>query len=291
MHISPQDFRDVQQLIRSLCGLVLTDDKTYLVRTRLESVVQSHKCVSFTEYLNRLQLFNSTQMRDELVEALTTGETLFNRDRHPFEEFRKRILPELAETIRRRRESNYPIPLARIWSAGCSTGQEPYSIAMSIRDVFGGTMFPGIGPEHFPILATDVSARSLTVAKKGRYLERDLDRGITVEQRNRYFVQHNEYWTIRDELRHSIDFRRLNFIDPVENLGPFEVIFCRNVLIYFDEPTRQRLSSQFHRQLSVGGILILGAAESLYGLNTPFQTEQIGNTHVYRKTEDSPQGQ
>lgn len=283
MEISSQDFRDVQSLVRSLCGLVLTDDKTYLVRTRLEMVVQAHGCATFSEYLGRLQQINATQMRDELVEALTTGETSFNRDTHPFTELRRQILPDLADTIRRRRESNYPMPVARIWSAGCGTGQEPYSIAMAVHDFIGGNPAKQLRPDHFPILATDVSGRSLNVAREGRYLQRDLDRGVTNEQRNRFFHPQGEFWVVNDDVRNSIEFRQLNFIDPISNFGPFEIIFCRNVMIYFDATTRERLSNQFHRLLSAGGLLIVGAAESLYGLNTPFESELIGQTFAYRK--------
>ena len=134
MLIAPHEFKEVQTLVRSLCGLVLTDDKTYLLRARLEAVVKAHGCAHFAEYLDRLRLRSEGLMRDELVEALTTGETSFNRDTHPFEEFRRQILPALAETVRRRREERYPVPLARIWSAGCSTGQEPYSLAMAIHE-------------------------------------------------------------------------------------------------------------------------------------------------------------
>jgi len=286
MDVSPRDFRDIQTLVRSLCGLVLTDDKTYLVRTRLESVVQAHGFATFSEYLGRLQEFSANLMRDELVEALTTGETSFNRDTHPFEEFRRRILPGLADTIRRRREALYPVPLARLWSAGCSTGQEPYSIAMAIQDFVTANPAIGVRTEHFPILATDVSAKSLNLARQGRYPEREIDRGLDREQRFRYLNQQGNFWTVKDEIRRLIDFRRLNFIDRVANLGPFEVIFCRNVMIYFDVPTRQRLCDQFHQLLAPGGILILGAAESLYGLNTGFLSEQIGGTVVHRKTSE-----
>jgi len=283
MDVLPQDFRDVQSLVRSLCGLVLTDDKTYLVRTRLESVVHAHGFATFSEYLGRLQQFSATEMRDELVEALTTGETSFNRDSHPFDEFRRRILPALADVIRRRRTSNHPNSVARIWSAGCSTGQEPYSIAMAVQDFVANDSTQDLRLEHFPILATDVSARSLNAAKLGHYYERDLDRGITSDLKRRFFQEQGDVRTVNDSLRRQIDFRQLNLIDPVNNIGPFEVIFCRNVLIYFDQPTRQRLCNQFHSLLPARGLLILGAAESLYGLQTTFESEQIGNTFVYRK--------
>lgn len=283
MNVSVQEFRDVQALVRSLCGLVLTDDKTYLVRTRLESVVQAHGCRTFAEYLGRLQQTHARLMRDELVEALTTGETSFNRDTHPFDEFRRLILPTLADTIRRRREARDPAPVVRIWSAGCSTGQEPYSLAMAICDYIAANPALALRPEHFQILATDVSAKSLSIAKEGRYTERDLDRGLSPGQRSRYFRQQGQFWTANDELKRLIDYRQLNFIDRVSNLGSFEVIFCRNVLIYFDTPTRQRLCDQFHQLLTPGGLLILGSAEGLYGLNTPLLSKQIGSTMGYYK--------
>lgn len=287
MQVSPQEFRDIQTLVRGLCGLVLTDDKTYLVRTRLEAIVRAHGCATFGEYLGRLQQLHLTVMRDELVEALTTGETSFNRDGHPFSEFRRNILPALAETIRQRRAAGFPKPLARIWSAGCSTGQEPYSLAMAVTDYLIANPKVALRPDQFPILATDVSNRSLTVAREGRFLERDLDRGLPDDWRRRHFRQQGDLWVASDSLRQMIDFRRLNFIDRLPVLGPFEVIFCRNVLIYFDLPTRQRLCDQFHTQLAPGGLLILGAAESLYGISTLLLPEQLGATTVYRKPRET----
>ncbi len=283
MEISAQEFRDVQKLVRSLCGLVLTDEKTYLVRMRLEPVVKAHGCANFSAYLGQLQQTNAVLMRDELVEALTTGETSFNRDVHPFDAFRRIILPALAETICYRREHQYPVPVARLWSAGCSTGQEPYSLAMAIQDFVAANPALRLRPDRFPILATDVSMASLNIAKEGRYFERDLDRGLKPELRNRYFQQEGDQFTANAELRKSIEFRRLNFIDRVGTIGPFDVIFCRNVMIYFDTATRQRLCDQFYQLLAPDGLLVLGAAESLYGLITSFESEQIGNTMAYRK--------
>lgn len=283
MLISPQEFRDIQALVRSLCGLVLTDDKTYLVQARLEPVVAAHGFVNFSDYLGRVQQLSANLLRDELVEALTTGETSFNRDGHLFEEFRRRILPAMAETIRQRRDARFPVPTARIWSAGCSTGQEPYSLAMIVHDFLGGNPGLNLRPEHFPILATDVSNRSLATARAGRYPGYLLDRGLPPDMRSRYFRRDGDDWIATEALRRSIDFRRLNLMDSLFNPGPFEVIFCRNVLIYFDPPTRQRLCNQFQQLLSPGGLLILGAAESLFGLSTTLNSERIGATTVYRK--------
>lgn len=286
MDVSPQEFREVQKLVRSLCGLVLTDDKIYLVQSRLEPVVRNHRLRSFAEYLTRVVHFRAVKMRDELVEALTTGETSFNRDVHPFEALRGQILPELAAKIRHRRATNYPVPLSRIWSAGCSTGQEPYSIAMAVHDYVASDSTNAVNAKSFPILATDISSRNLNIARMGRYTERELDRGVTTAQKPRFFHRINEGWEVNDSLRNLIEFRRLNFMDPVDQMGPFDMIFCRNVLIYFDDMSRQRLCDLFHGLLSDGGMLILGAAENLYGLKTAFESEPIGGTFVYRKRDD-----
>ncbi len=287
MEVSPQEFRDVQTLVRALCGLVLTDDKAYLVNTRLEQVVAAHGFKHFSDYLGRVQQLDSNLMRDELVEALTTGETSFNRDGHPFDEFRRRILPVLAEKIRQQQAARAPLPLARLWSAGCSTGQEPYSLAMAVYEFLSGNPALKLRPEHFPIFATDVSNKSLNTAREGRYPAHVLDRGLPPELKLRYFRQQGDQWTANDDLRRIIDFRQLNFLNRLTHLGPFEVIFCRNVLIYFDPPTRQRLCDQFYQLLATDGLLILGAAESLYGIDTQFTSEQIGTTTVYRRDRQS----
>jgi len=283
MEISAQQFREVQILMRDLCGLALGDDKTYLVRARLEHIVAAHGGGSFTEYLSRIQQKTALSMRDELVEALTTGETSFFRDGHPFEEFRRRILPVLAKTIRERRASGYPLPQARIWSAGCSTGQEPYSVAMAVHEFILGNRALDLRGENFPILATDVSRKSLAMARKGSFPNHMLDRGLSAEQRNRYFSQTENSGIASEELRRLIEFRQLNLIDRLNVVGQFEVIFCRNVLIYFDAGIRQQICQQFYDLLTPGGLLIVGAAESLYRLDTRFVPEQLGPTSVYRK--------
>ena len=287
MEISPQEFRDVQILVRSLCGLVLSDDKAYLVRTRLEPVVRARGFQHFGDYLGCVQQVDAVLLRDELVEALTTGETSFNRDSHLYDAFRRFLLPELGETLRRRRESGFVHPTARLWSAGCSTGQEPYSLAMAVLDYVGGNPALQLRADQFPILATDVSARSLATARAGRYPRRDLERGLTPDQLRRFFEADRDqsHAVARRELRQLIEFRRLNLMDSLPGLGPFEIILCRNVLIYFDPAARQRLCERFHEALSPRGLLILGSAESLFGLDVPFTSETIGGTLVFRRRE------
>lgn len=284
MEITALEFRDIQALVRDLCGLMLADEKTYLARTRLEPVVRAHGFTSFSDYLGRVQQLDAVLMRDELVEALTTGETSFNRDEFLLETFRRRILPSIADRLRKRREAHFPFPTARLWSAGCSTGQEPYSLAMAVLDFVGGSRALPLCPEQFPILATDISNRALSIARQGRYQRREVDRGLSAEQRKRYFHETGDEWTASPDLKRLIEFRRLNLMDCLPGLGPFEVIFCRNVLIYFDSPTRRRLCEKFNELLAPGGLLILGAAENLYGVTDTFTSEQIGSTTVFRKS-------
>jgi chemotaxis protein methyltransferase CheR len=287
MEISTQEFRDVQVLVRSLCGLVLSDDKSYLVRTRLEPVVRARGFQRFGDYLGCVQQVDAVLLRDELVEALTTGETSFNRDAHLYDAIRRFLLPELGESLRQRRESGFVHPTARLWSAGCSTGQEPYSLAMAVLDYIGGNPALQLRADQFPILATDVSARSLVTARAGRYPRRDLERGLTPDQLRRFFEADadNTHAVARRDLRNLIEFRRLNLMDSLPGLGPFEMILCRNVLIYFDPATRQRLCERFYDMLSPRGLLILGSAESLFGLDLPFASETIGGTVVFRRQE------
>lgn len=283
MDISPLEFRDIQVLVRNLCGLVLADDKTYLVSTRLAPVVKAHGFTRFGDYLGRVQQLDAVLLRDELVEALTTGETSFNRDAALFAAIRQSILPGIAEGLRRRREARFPFPTARIWSAGCSTGQEPYSLAMAVLDFLGGSPALQLRPEQFPILATDVSNRSLAFARQGRYPGRDVDRGLTTDLRRRYFEPQGGSWVAKPLLKKNIEFRRLNLMDCLPGLGPFEMILCRNVLIYFDAATRSRLCAHFQSLLVPGGRLILGAAESLYGVSDAFESERLGSTLIFRK--------
>lgn len=281
MEISAAEFQEVRTLLHSQCGIALSDDKTYLLQTRLEPLVRARQCATFGEYLGLLRRSHATELRDEMLEALATNETSFFRDGHPFMEFRRRILPDLAETIRRRRVELHPAPLARIWSAGCSTGQEVYSLAIAVHETLPA-LSPGIAAEHFPILATDLSGKALASARTGLYFDRELERGLTPEQRSRFFRPVGDRFEVAAEVRRYIEFRRLNLAEAVPTLGPFDVIFCRNVLIYFDVDLRRRILRRFEELLAPKGLLIVGAAESLYGVSASLLPQTLGSTTVYR---------
>jgi chemotaxis protein methyltransferase CheR len=220
-------------------------------------------------------------LQDQVVEAITTAETSFFRDRHPFEAFRHHILPRLAEAARGRPEG--AAPRVRLWCVGCSTGQEPYSLAMLLADYRQSHRARGARADDFRILASDISARVLAAAAAGEYDARALARGLTPAQVARYFRPQGERWVVRDEVRRLVEFRRVNLAQPLAGLGPFDAVFCRNVLIYFDEATRRRVCGQLDALLNAGGWLVLGAAENLYGICDRFESVQLGDTLVYRK--------
>ena len=186
--------------------------------------------------VQRLKQPNSLLLQEQIIEAITTKETSFNRDGHPFEELRRSILPELASQLIERRATNgLSYPKARIWCAAVATGQEAYSVAMAVADFLAARSAPGLTVDDFPILASDISGNALATAREGRYSSAELGRGMTAEQRDRFFRQENGAWIVDASLRRMVEFRRLNLVLPLPDLGTFDLILCRNLLIYLDE--------------------------------------------------------
>jgi len=285
MQLSHAAFNDIRKVVHNLCGIVISDDKQYLIKTRLESIVKSNGLPSYEALVQRLAQPVSLLLQDQVIEAITTKETSFNRDGHPFDELRRTILAELAEQWVRRKATSMGIaPKIRIWCAAASTGQEVYSVTMAIADFLASRPGIALTLDDFSILASDISTNALAIARQGRYSAADLGRGITLDQRERYFRQDNGTWTVDPSLRRMVEFRRLNLITPLPNLGTFDLILCRNLLIYFDDATRRRLCRNFHAALNPQGILLIGAAESLYGVSEAFSTERLGSTVVHRKS-------
>jgi chemotaxis protein methyltransferase CheR len=172
---------------------------------------------------------------------------------------------------------------ARIWCATVATGQEAYSVAMAVADFVASRPRVGLAIDDFAILATDISSSSLALAREAHYSAWQLRRGISAEQRARYFRHEKGGWVVAESLRRLIEFRRLNLVQPLPHLGTFDLILCRNFLIYLDDDARRRLCQGLHRALNPGGILMIGAAESLYGVSDAFSSEEVGNTLVHRK--------
>ena len=284
MQLTAAAFDAIRKAVHDLCGIVIAEDKQYLVKARVEPLLRTNGLDSYESLVHQIMKPDSLLLRDQMIEAITTNETSFNRDGHPFDALRSSILPELASRlIERRATTRFPSSKARIWCAAVSTGQEAYSVAMAVADCLAARSAPGLTLDDFPILASDISSNALATAREARYSSADLERGLTGDQRAR-FVQHdNEAWIVDGALRRMIEFRRLNLIQPLPDLGTFDLILCRNLLIYLDHATRRHLCHSLHAALNPRAILMIGAAESLYGVTDAFATERFGKTVVYRK--------
>ena len=284
VELTPAEFSDVRKAVHELCGLAIAEDKQYLVKSRLEPLLKGNGLSSYAALVQRMLQPDSLLLKDQVVEAITTNETSFNRDGHPFEELRRRILPDVANRLLERRKTGLLVSQpARIWCAAVATGQEAYSVDMAVADFLRNRPARDLTAKEFPILASDISGQALAIAQAGRYSSAEVDRGVTTEQRARHFRQENSSWHIDPAIRQTIEFRRLNLVRGFPDVGVYDLILCRNLLIYFDQPTRERLCRALCAALNPQGILIIGAAESLFGVTDELTLETLGKTVVYRK--------
>ena len=278
MELAPKTFDELRRLVHGLCGLVIPEEKAYLVRHRLEPLVRARDCRVSEDLAAALRRPEGGSLQEAILEAITTQETSFFRDRHLFETFRSQVLPELAKAARPLGDPPRPL---RIWVAGVATGQEAYSLAMVLYDFL--LVNPGCSLASTPIEASDISAALIRCAAEATYAAWEVKRGLSPDQEIRYFERVADQWRVREPIRRLVNFRRVNLIQPFTGLGRFEAIFCRNVLIYFDVATRRRICEQFHQMLADGGWLVLGAAENLYGVFDGFESLRLGDTLLFRK--------
>ena len=257
--MTPQDFDYLRQLLRQRSGLVLSAEKQYLAESRLLPVARKHGLGSLTELVARLKAATFAPIGVEVVEAMTTNESFFFRDKIPFEHFRDTIMPALLAA--RAREKRI-----RIWCTACATGQEPYSLAMSLK-----TIGPALAGWKVEIVATDISHEILAKAKVGIYNQFEVQRGLPIQSLVKFFAQVGEAWQIAPEIRGMVQFRQLNLLNDFSSLGTFDLVFCRNVLIYFDQGTKIDVLNRLARQMPADGFLILGAAETVVGLTEAFR--------------------
>ncbi len=253
------DLALVSDLVRRRSGLVLTEDKGYLIESRLGPLVRKRGFGSISEMLAAVRAKNDDALAWAITEAMTTNETFFFRDKTPFDQFESDILPALLAQKRRGER-------LRIWSAACSSGQEAYSLAM-ILDKHAGS-FNGVTPE---IIGTDICAKVLEKAKAGLYSQFEVQRGLPVRLLVEYFEKQEDTWRIKPKLQQYVRFQKFNLLDDFAKLPRFDVIFCRNVLIYFDKATKSDVLSRMARQCSEGAHLVLGSAETVLGVTDAFE--------------------
>jgi chemotaxis protein methyltransferase CheR len=267
--MKPGDFEFVSQLVRERSGIVLSVDKAYLVESRLAPIARREGMASIDDVVAAIRLRRDSRLTEAVVDAMTTNETFFFRDKTPFEILESHVLPDL---VARKRGGT-----VRIWCAAASTGQEPYSIAM-VADAMG----PRLAGTRIEILATDLSERCLEKAKSGTYTQFEVQRGLPVQMLLKHFKKNGDSWNISDQVRGQVRFRAMNLLDDFRALGRFDAIFCRNVLIYFDMPTKKRILDRMAQQTDDAGYLFLGAAETVLGVTDQFKPVQ-GQRGLYAR--------
>ncbi|MGN6572024.1 MAG: CheR family methyltransferase [Pseudolabrys sp.] len=256
--MTPHDFDYLRRLLKDRSGLVLSAEKDYLLESRLLPLARRHGMTSLGELAQRLRQPGSTALAIAVTEAMTTNETFFFRDRVPFDHLRDTVVPALVAA--RAREKRL-----RIWCTAAASGQEPYSIAMMLKGL--GAQLNGF---RIDIMATDLSADVIERAKAGLYSQFEVQRGLPIQLLVKYFSKSGEAWEIAPELRNMVQFRTLNLLNDFSPLGQFDIVFCRNVLIYFDQPTKIGVLERIARQMPEDGYLTLGAAETVVGLTDCF---------------------
>lgn len=258
-NMAAADFDILSGVIYKRAGIVLSREKEYLLESRLMPLVRSHGFGGLDELAGQVRNGGDEALLREVTEAMTTNETLFFRDIKPFDQFRDVIVPYLLAN----RSPSHPI---RIWSAAASTGQEAYSLAMVIKELGGE-----FARRRIEILGTDLSREALDKARVGIYSQFEIQRGLPIKMLMKYFKQTNEIWQIDSALRAMVNFRELNLLDDFSALGKFDIVYCRNVLIYFDKETKADILNRISAVLRPDGFLGLGGAETIIGVTDAFR--------------------
>ncbi len=271
--ISDSNFEYVRGIVRDNTSISLDDTKVYLVNARLLPIARNAGYPSVVALIRHLRSQPFGALHSHAVEAIVTTETSFYRDFFPFEALRQEIIPEIMDS---RRKSSRSLT---IWSAGCSSGQEPYSIAMMLREAF-----PELSTWSTRILASDVSRGMLERSKAGTYSQTEVNRGLPAPMMVKYFSQHGTTWKINDSIRNMVSFFHHNLARDVPSLPPVDILAMRNVLIYFDVDTKRMVLDRVRRHLRPGGLLMLGTAETTLNLDERYERVRVGRAVFYRAT-------
>ena len=256
--MTPLDYEFLRKSLKERSGLDLSSDKQYLVESRLIPLARRAGLSGIAEIVQKMKSGSETLISD-VVEAMTTNETFFFRDKIPFENLRETVLPMMLQARASRR-------VLRIWCAASSTGQEPYSIAMCLKEIG-----PALAGWRVEILATDLSQSVLEKSKAGIFSQFEVQRGLPIQMLVKHFTQVGELWQLNADIRAMVQHRQLNLLQDFSHLGTFDVIFCRNVLIYFDQAAKAGIFDRLARVIEPDGVLTLGAAESVVGISDAFR--------------------
>lgn len=273
MQVTAEEINIIARLVYDLCGIVLDQSKGYLIESRLSGIAEKAGCKTFSELYYKARYNNDREFLTTIVDAITTQETLFFRDNSPYEALQYKVFPHLIDVKAGTSEARK----IRIWSAACSTGQEPYSIAMVLRE-----MIPDIDAWNIQILATDISDAAIQKASRGVYAAYEIQRGLKPEFLDKYFTAEGNTWKINDPLRAMVAFRKINLLEPFVGIGPFDIIFCRNVAIYFNQEDKAGLFKRLAGLLQPQGFLFVGSSESLSDIGPEFKPQHHCRSIFYQ---------
>lgn len=270
--INDFDYQRFRRFLEEACGILLGEGKQYLIVSRLTRLLRDENIANLSELMTSIEKGYPRHLRDAVIDAMTTNETSWFRDKQPFETLEQVVLPEL-EKLRG--------GLLRIWSSACSSGQEPYTISMILSEY--SRKNPTTRLSASQITGTDISASMLTQAKKAEYEDVALSRGLSDVRRHQFFSKKEDCWQVIDEVKNRVSFREQNLLQGFSTLGKFDIIFCRNVLIYFSSERKQDILKRMALSLNRGGYLFLGASETISGYSDAFELVRTPFSTVYRR--------
>ena len=272
-NVDQTEFDQFRQFLEEACGISLGDNKQYLVNNRMRRLMDEHKIENFGDLVRSLKYGFHSKLKEQVIDAMTTNETFWFRDIYPYDHLKNALLPQLMGV------SKMFGPI-RIWSAACSSGQEPYSISIMVEEFKQRNM--GTLPRQVQVVATDLSVTVLEQARQGEYDKLSVMRGLSNERLDKFFDKSENNWRVKPILRDRIDFRPINLMDSFNVLGKFDIIFCRNVLIYFNADLKRQILQKIHAALKPQGVLYLGSSEGLADAADLFEMVRCEPGILYR---------
>jgi len=269
--ISPAEYDQFKLFLEQACGIVLGEGKQYLITSRLTRLLRDEEMASIAELLTAIQRNTPRHLRDAVIDAMTTNETSWFRDRSPFECLEKTVFPEMERDGKRQ---------CRVWSSACSSGQEPYTISITASEYVKSVTSSRLNSTQ--IVATDISASMLVEAKHAEYDESIIGRGLSSERKLQFFKASGDRWQVVDDIKRRVSFREQNLLASYDSLGKFDIIFCRNVLIYFAPERKSDILNRMAKSLNPKGYLFLGASETITGYSDAFEMVRSPQGVFYR---------
>lgn len=268
--INQNDFVFIQNLVKEKSAIIINDDQAYLVEARLSFLLRKRNIADIATLVRSLQVPNHAELEKDVINVMTTNETSFFRDSYPFDALKTIILPKLITDLQKEKT-------IQIWCGACSSGQEPYSIAMLIKENFSAQLYDW----RVNILATDLSSDILAKAKDGKYTQLEVNRGLPSIMLAKYFTRNGLEWQVNEDIRKMIEFKEFNLIEPWPIMPKIHIIFLRNVMIYFEQDVKKQILNKMYKIMNPNGVLFLGGAETIFNLGVPFEQYQLERCSYY----------